>query len=92
MHVGAEDGALDYALRAVAYAVADALGDAGQGGGVAAEFGSAAVVFEAGERLGQAGEQGVGGHLADGALVLGEVVTSKRPTPSTRSPEEVSYQ
>ena len=60
--------------------------------GLRSENRSAAVVLEPGERCGQAPISGVETTSPMVRSGCGEVVTSSRPTPSTRSPAEVSYQ
>ena len=58
----------------------------------AAEYRSAAVIFEAGQPFGQARQQRLRHHLADRPLRLRRRGDSSSPTPSTRSPADVSYQ
>ena len=77
MHIGGDDRTLDRAvvgdtvrLTALRRAVADARDDAAEGGRVGPQDGAAAVIFEAGEGLGEAVKEGNGHELADGAVPL----------------------
>ena len=92
MQVGGDDAALHRAVDAVAGAVARALGHRAQRLGVGAQNRSAAVVFEARQRLGQPAEQRFGDHLADGARRLRRRRDVEQPDPVDAFPAEVSYQ
>ena len=78
MHVGGDDGALNGTVVAhlgrffpLGRAVSNTGDDASQRGGVGAEDGAAPVVFEAGEGLCQAIEDGLTDELADRSVSLG---------------------
>ena len=92
MQIRGDDAALHRAVDAVTRAIARTRDHPGQRLRIGAENRTAAVVFKAGEFFGDTGQQGLCTTSPMVRFGWGDVVRSSRPTPSTRSPADVSYQ
>ena len=93
VQVRGDDAALHRAVDAVARPVARAADHLRERLAPRAENRSAAVVFEARQSFGA--DPGAAARDTTSPMVrfsCGDVVTSSSPTPSTRSPDDVSYQ